>query len=126
MKAMHTYLPGHIKFALLVLVILLGPISSYATDVSFQWTANSSDLISGYKLYYKQGISSAPPYTGTGIKEGNAPISVGKVTNYTVTNLDPNKTYHFVLSAYNSDGESGFSKVITVNPTPIINNLSSN
>ena len=122
MKIMQRYLPGLISFSVLVLVLLLGPIGSYAMDVSFQWTANT-DSITGYKLYYKQGINSAPPYAGTGLQEGDAPIFVGKVTSYTVTNLDPNKTYHFVLSAYNADGESGFSEVLTVNPTPTINSI---
>lgn len=91
-------------------------------DVNFQWTANS-DQVTGYKLYYKVGMNSAPPYTGTGLDQGKAPILIGPVTTYTVTGLDSSKTYHFVLSAYNKDGESGLSKVITVNPTPTINEI---
>jgi hypothetical protein len=125
MKIMLTYLPNLSRFALLTFAIFLGPINAYALDVSFQWTANP-ESITGYKLYYKQGASSTPPYIGIGVSEGNAPILLGRVTTYTVTNLDPNKTYHFVLTAYNADGESGFSEIVTINPTPLINNISIN
>lgn len=125
MNTLNTYLPGLTKLVLLFLVTLFVPVISYAMDVSFQWTANK-DQITGYKLYYKQGVSSAPPYAGTDIPEGDSPIILGRVTNYTVTNLDPNKTYHFALSAYNADGESGFSKIVTINPTPMINSISKN
>jgi hypothetical protein len=125
MKTLNTYTLRFTGLALLFLATLFVPVNTYAMDVSFQWTANP-DQITGYKLYYKQGASSAPPYTGTGIKEGDAPILLGRITNYTVTNLNPDKTYHFVLSAYNSDGESGFSKVVTINPSPTINSISKN
>ena len=121
----HTHLASITKLTLLCLSLLLVPIKSYAMDVSFTWTANL-EPITGYKLYYKKGVDSAPPYQGTGFPEGNAPILLGNVTTYTVTGLSPNETYHFVLTAYNEVEESVYSTLVTVStvPTPIINNIS--
>lgn len=116
-----------IKLTLLSLCILLIPSQSYGMDVELQWEANPEPL-TGYKLYYKVGENSAPPYDGTGLNEGASPILTGKVTTYTVTDLSPDKTYHFALTAYNEDGDSGYSTIVTVSPDPIpiIDNISIN
>lgn len=121
------YLTILIKLTLLSLCILLIPSQSYGMDVELQWEANPEPL-TGYKLYYKVGENSAPPYDGTGLNEGASPILTGKVTTYTVTDLSPDKTYHFALTAYNEDGDSGYSTIVTVSPDPIpiIDNISIN
>ena len=126
MKFFKTSLPSLAKLALVTLFILSLPIQSFGKDVSFQWTANPEPF-TGYKLYYKTGDSNTPPYDGTGLTQGDAPILIGKVTTYTVTGLSDTETYHFALTAYDSSGESGYSSVVAVTPesslSPIILNI---
>lgn len=124
MNILQTHLPNLVKFTLILcLAILIGPIQTQAKDVTFEWTANQEPL-TGYKLYYKTGENSAPPYAGVGIYEGNSPILVENRTAYTVTGLSDYETYHFVLTAFNAAGESGYSAIVTVSPilqtSPII------
>ena len=116
-----------IKLTLLSFCMLLIPGQSYGMDVELQWEANPEPL-TGYKLYYKVGENSAPPYDGTGLNEGVSPILTSKVTAYTVTDLSADKTYHFALVAYNEEGDSGYSTIVTVSPDPIptIDNISLN
>lgn len=95
-----------------------------AEDLKFAWSA-SAEPLTGYKLYYKTGSDSGPPYNGSGLKEGSSPITIGKQTNFTVRGRDVNKTYHFVLTSYGSNGESEYSKTASVSPldskAPVIN-----
>lgn len=95
--------------------LLLGSIQSYARDVSFVWTANP-EQVTGYKLYYKTGTDTAPPFSGTGLAAGDAPIVLGNVTRYTLTGLSSTETYQFVLTAYNGTEESPYSAVVSVPP----------
>lgn len=131
MKILHTHLPRITKLVLLCLALILFPVQAFtAEDASFTWTANPEPY-TGYKLYYKTGASSLPPYDGTGLNEGNSPILLGKeVTSYTLTGLSPNNTYHFVLTAYNETEESDYTTVITILPdafpSPTINIMSQN
>ena len=90
--------------------------NAFAKDYTFTWSANP-EPVEGYRLYYKKGGTAAPPFDGTGATAGAAPINVGKVSTYTVTGLDDNATYHFALTAYNGSEESGYSAIVTVNPT---------
>lgn len=129
MKTLHAHLPNLTKLALLCLFTLLAPIQSYARDVSFTWTANPETL-TGYKLYYKTGTDSSPPYDGTDLNIEGSPILLGPVTTTTVTGLSPNETYQFVLTAYSDAGESGYSQVVSISPlsfpSPTINIMSQN
>jgi len=114
MKKLNTYRAGLVLFALGA-SMLFGSIQSYARDVSFVWTANP-EPVTGYKLYYKAGTDTAPPYAGTGLTEGDAPIVLGNVTSYTVTGLSASETYQFVLTAFNATEESQYSAVVSVQP----------
>lgn len=116
MKKLNTNRAGLALAAVLGVLTLVAPIQAYARDVSFVWTANS-EPVTGYKLYYKAGADTAPPYAGTGLNEGDAPIVLGDVTTYTVTGLSPTETYQFVLTAYNASEESTYSDVISVKPS---------
>ncbi len=89
--------------------------TAYAENLTFSWTANP-EPVSGYNLYYKTGDNSGDPYNGTGLDKGSSPIDVGKVTQITVAGRDTTSTYHFVLTAYNSYGESGYTVPVTVGP----------
>ena len=95
---------------------LLAAAPAMAKNYTFTWTANP-EPVEGYKLYYKKDGAAAPPFDGTGATAGAAPINVGKVTTYTITGLDDNATYHFALTAYSGSEESGYSAIVTVNPT---------
>ncbi len=112
------------RLVMFLLAMLLLSTQANARDVSFSWTANP-DPLAGYKLYYKTGEDSGPPYQGIGLNQGDAPIILGKVTTIPVSGLSPDETYHFVLTAYNDDGESSYSTIVTVTPewTPIISGI---
>ncbi|GAB6192897.1 fibronectin type III domain-containing protein [Desulfocastanea catecholica] len=99
-----------------LLVCLFATTIAYAKDYSFSWSANP-EPVEGYKLYYKNGGTAAPPFDGTAAVEGQSPINVGKVTTFTITGLEDNATYHFALTAYNGNDESAFTEIITVSPT---------
>lgn len=94
------YLYVQILFA--ALLFLAGGATSLAADVTLQWDANSESDLAGYKVYY----GTAPGVYGT-------PITLGKVTTYTIPSLPPG-TYYFAVTAYNTSGlESGYSNVAT-------------
>lgn len=109
------------KGIMIFLFLLVMTNLAQAKDVTFRWTAVDEPL-TGYKLYYKTGADSQPPYIGIGLNPEGSPIMVGKVTSYTVTGLSTDETYHFVVTAYNASGESGFSSVVTIGPSdaPVI------
>ena len=94
----------------------------FAVDVTLAWSPNIEPDVEGYNLYYKSGAN-GPPYNGIGATEGDAPISITTDELYnpdqpefTLHGLDENKTYHFVLTAYDSDGyESAFSEEVSFN-----------
>ncbi len=96
----------------------------YAEDLTFSWTANP-EPVTGYKLYYKTGTDSTPPYDGTGLTEGDSPIDIGKVVTFTVTSRNVNETYSFVLTAYYNQGESAYITPVIIEPlgsaAPVIN-----
>jgi hypothetical protein len=125
MKRVYSW-PSTLKKVLALCLFLTFAMVGQATaeDLKFAWTA-SPEPVTGYKLYYKTGSDSNPPYNGTGLQEGNSPITVPKGTQFTVRNRDVNQTYHFVLTSYGSDGESEYSAKATVGPldskAPVIN-----
>ncbi len=129
MKNFHSHLPNLTKLTLFCITILLAPTLSYGLDASFTWTANPEPL-TGYKLYYKTGTESSPPYDGTGLIEGDSPILLEKVTTTTVTGLSTNETYQFTLVAYNDAGDSSYSTVVPIQPatlpSPTIDIMSQN
>jgi hypothetical protein len=82
----------------------------YSRDVSLAW--NSDPAVDGYKLYYK-AESSGPPYNGAGAAEGDSPVDVGWFSEFTLRALSDDEDYYFVVTAYNSEGESGYSNEVT-------------
>jgi Fibronectin type III domain. len=109
----------------LLLFLCLGAVEATAKDYTFSWDANS-EPVSGYRLYYKKGgtdISPSAPFNGIGAQYPS-PIAIGKdVTSFTITGLDESATYHFALTAYNDNGESGYTQVVTMAPTPNIHSI---
>jgi hypothetical protein len=83
---------------------------AYALDVTLAWD-HSKDA-EGYMIYYKSG-SSGPPYDGTGAAEGDSPIDVGYLSDFTLRALSDDEVYYFAVTAYSDLGESGYSNEAT-------------
>ncbi len=76
--------------------------------VTLSWNALPSFTTGwGYKVYYDTD-NSIPPFVGTGLNEGDAPIDVEASTSYTLTGLDPNTDYYFAVTAYDNLGREGW------------------
>jgi fibronectin type 3 domain-containing protein len=72
-------------------------------QVSLSWSAST-----GASLYYvKRSTTSGGPYTQ---------ISAPAITNYTDTGLTNGTKYYYVVSAYNSYGQSGNSSEVSATP----------
>jgi chitinase len=95
-------------------IFLFGQVTCFAFSVLLQWDPNAESDLSGYKVYYKAD-SSTLPFDGTGAGGGSSPIDVHNQTTSTVTGLDPNKTYYFAVTAYDTSGtESEFSNIVEI------------
>ena len=91
-----------IGFNILVMLLMLVNVSR-AADIILEWPLNPSPDLVGYKIYY-------------GIHSGNYPftVDVGRRTGYTVTHLEPGRTYYFALKIYGAGGrESAFSRELS-------------
>ncbi|MBN2091730.1 Ig-like domain-containing protein, partial [candidate division KSB1 bacterium] len=74
-----------------------------AESLKLLWDQNRETDLKGYKIYY-----------GTATGKYSSHIDVGKMTTYTLNNLNANTTYYFVLTAYDSAGnESAYSKEVS-------------
>lgn len=104
-----------------------------AQEVTLRWNANPAPDLAGYRLYYKID-GAGPPYDGIGADQGDSPIDVGNVTEFTITGLPeltPPARYRFTITAYDNENtdppsglESGFSnEVDTDGPPPVTENL---
>lgn len=103
------------KSILLSIPLLLSFLTpGHAMDITLQWQASAG--ASGYKLYYTTGCP-GPPYDGTEAAEGNSPIAVGNLTEFTLHDI-PDGDCRFALTAYNANGESRYSAEITTDPAP--------
>ena len=99
---------------------VLGLISSaaIAAQASLAWDANPQPEVAGYMLHYGT-VSGA--YTNV--------ADVGKVTSYTVPNLQEGKTYYNAVTAYDAGrAESTFSNEVTttIPYSPPVANFSAN
>ncbi|MCX6174235.1 MAG: fibronectin type III domain-containing protein [Ignavibacteriales bacterium] len=96
--------------------ITFDPVATAATSVtqtSFNANWNSSVGATGYKL----DVSTDPNF-GTFVT-GYQNLDVGNVITYSVsTNLSAGSTYYYRLRAYDIDGITGYSNVITVMMAP--------
>jgi uncharacterized membrane protein YgcG len=100
-----------ISALVVLLVCFLTP--GYARDVTLTWDTDPS--VDGYLLYYNAS-SSGPPYNGTGAAEGDSPVDVGWVSEFTLRALSEDEDYYFTVTAYTQDGESGYSNEVTTAP----------
>lgn len=115
------YKLAFISFPAFALLFFLFATFAHSAQLSLIWDPNPETDLSGYKLHYKT-VSSGGPYDGTGADQGPSPITlpIGGLTDpnnpaYTLTGLDDNEFYFFVVTAYNINGESGYSKEFVYN-----------
>jgi hypothetical protein len=92
----------------LVLFTIFGVGISQAGDAILSWDAPTANedgsvpaVVTGYKVY-----------TRTGATYANGGVDVGNVLTRTITGL-PAGTWYFVVTAYNSSGESVFSNEVS-------------
>ena len=93
-------------FGMSVLLIFLIGFYSNAIGATLSWNASTGE-VTGYRLYYS---------TTEGSYIQN--VDVGNVTSYSTDSLSLTEgtTYYFVVTAYNSAGESGYSNMILWTP----------
>jgi chitodextrinase len=109
---------SRLKWAVILLVLTMFPLAGqticFAASVALSWDANTESDLAGYKVYYKAD-SSSPPFDGVGAVEGASPVDTRNLTTATISGLDPDRTYSFAVTAYNTTGiESAYSNIVTV------------
>jgi hypothetical protein len=121
------YLSPILNAFLFFLIILIGGVcvgGAWAgtwglSTATLAWAPNTETDLAGYKLYYG---SVSGTFNGTGLAQGNSPITLslaklGDARNprFVLTGLSPNQSYQFAVTAYNQSGkESGFSNTLIV------------
>jgi hypothetical protein len=100
---LHPPLVGFLSFVSLTLILGLFSTLAYCSEVTLAWDPNTEPELAGYKVYYKTK-SSGPPYNGTGPPEGDSPIDVGNVTEFTLDGLSNGVIYFFAVTAYDTEG----------------------
>lgn len=83
------------------------------------WTKNTETDLGGYKIYYgPDGVN----WNGTGATEGNSPITVSTVNQFTISGLASTKFY-FAIKAFDvSNNVSVFSDNVSADLTGITDN----
>jgi hypothetical protein len=109
-QRIHSALIAFLSFLTLTLILALFATLAHSAVVTLAWDPNTEPDLAGYRVYYKE-VSSGPPYNGTGATEGDSPIDVGNVTEFTLNGLSDVETYFFVVTAYDTGGlESNYSE----------------
>ena len=90
-------------FAFIIILKISFPTLAMAAEATLKWDPSSQ--ATGYKLHY--GLES---------HSYDSVVDVGQNLQHTVTNLNDSQLYYFAVSAYNDDGESGFSEEISYSP----------
>ena len=103
---------------LLIGLIIFGT-RSHAEEVALAWDANRESDLEGYGVYFKAGAD-GPPYDFFGYV-GISDLSDADSPAFTVSGLQPNTTYHFAITAYDTAGnESAFSASVCAEVGPVV------
>jgi hypothetical protein len=101
---------------ILFLLGIFSPSIVGAENVKLAWDENADPDIAGYTISYRTGSSGSrikSSYNGTGIEEGNSPITVPvsednnldpRFAEVDLHELDENEDYYFVVTAYDTSG----------------------
>ena len=101
-----------LKIGFLVASVLLFASVTAAYQLTIAWDANTEPDLEGYILYTNQW-SPCPPYDYIATYPVTA-LADPLNPKCTVTQLDKNVTYYFVVTAYDTEGyESDFSNIIS-------------
>jgi hypothetical protein len=94
-----------LSLIIFTLVHLLSPPSVWAVDVTLAWDANTEQDLAGYRIFHREEGQSY---------QYNNPAWEGTATTCTISALDDNTTYYFVVRAFDtSDNESGDSNEVS-------------
>jgi hypothetical protein len=112
------------SFLISVILLVTFVTRSYAVNVTLAWDPPIYGTVAGYKIYYKSGSPGGPPYDGTGVYEGDSPITIPieefedpSSPRYTLTGLRGNRIWFFVVTAYNIwDDQSAYSNEVHTSP----------
>jgi hypothetical protein len=80
-------------FGACVFMIPNGVHSATSNSATLQWAANQETDLAGYRVYH-----------GTTSGNYGGPQNVGMTPSYQYTNLEPNKTHYFSVTAYDTAG----------------------
>ena len=94
-------------------IVTVTPGSAGAT-ASLAWSAVSDPSVSSYFVHYGR---QSPNQSGSCAYESSTSVSSPSAT---LTNLDPNTTYYFTVSAYNGLESACSNEVSTVTPPPSV------
>ena len=101
------------KTLIALLILLVSATSCLASTITLQWDPETAEDLAGYKVYYAD--SAEVPFAGTGAAQGASPVDVAQINSATITGLDPNRSYYFAVTAYNTAGvESPYSNIVHV------------
>lgn len=103
------------RYVIAVLALALAAGAAFAGTISVAWNAVSDSDLAGYKVYY-----------GTASGSYTSSISVGNVTNATLSSLDPSTRYYIAVKAVDSAGleSAAYSNEIVGLPRPVVSSVS--
>lgn len=114
------------KIFLFLSILLFGSHLSFGDIITLQWDPNTEPDLAGYKLYYKTGIISGPPYDGTGISilwvTCDSPVDLGDITEVTI-DVPVGKNYIFTVTAYDNEIpslESDYSNEVEYDASEVV------
>lgn len=97
-----------VLFYLFVAVYVIMNVSN-CTAQSLNWAPANATTVDGYYIYYSENIDNFETRSNL----DKIPVTNVENTTYSLDSLplDDGKTYYFAVTAYNSNGESGFSTI---------------
>ena len=93
---------GLIIFSACLIIFPFSTQNAQAAEITLAWDQNPESDVTGYKIYYGQSSGS---YSTT--------VDVGNYTSCVISGLEIGVTYYFVVTAYTSEAESGYSDEIS-------------